>query len=212
MKRSKPSWFITNVPWEIKKLIWKLWESGLTVSGTATYLERNPQEYPVYSRHTITKVRDELMNLPGSKLDQLLSEVPEVEDFVKELRPDYAKPKAAESEQQAQHSRELSTTLLIIASNLEKIRNTPPESLGDPLGHTIYTMGGKIYGGSWAYEDQSTLGDVDEKVAIELLKRLQDKGEFPELADIEDWRELKENSVTEVFIQRLNRRAHQGNL
>lgn len=104
------------------------------------------------------------------------------------------------------------TTSLIIASNLGKIRNAPPESLGDLLGYTVFTIGEKIYGGSWVYEDRATLGDVDEKVATELLKRLQDEGEFPELADIEDWRELKENSVTEAFIQRLNRRAHQGNI
>lgn len=114
-------------------------------------------------------------------------------------------------EEQSPQSEELQTIALIIASNLEKIRNAPPESLGDPFGHTVYTMGEKVYGGWWVHEDRAKLGDVDRKVAAELLKRLREEGEFPELADIEDWKELSEAKVTEDFIQRLNSRAHRGN-
>ena len=210
MKQQKPSWLLTNVPWETKKSIWKLWESGVIISDTLTYLEKNPQGHPVYSRHTISRVREELTKLPVSKIIQLLSELPEIKDFVIELRPDYVAQELHEEEQRAQHSSDFTTTALIIASNLEKIRNAPPQSLGDPLGHTIYTVGENVYGGWWVNEDRARLGDVDRTVASELLKRLKEEGEFPELADIGDWAELRETAVTEDFIQRLISRAHRG--
>ncbi|HUV53411.1 MAG TPA: hypothetical protein VMW64_10120, partial [Dehalococcoidia bacterium] len=114
-------------------------------------------------------------------------------------------------EEQSPRSKELQTAALIIASNLEKIRSAPPESLGDPFGHTVFTMGEKVYGGLWVHEDRAKLGDVDRTVAAELLKRLKEEGEFPELAEIDDWEELKEARVTEDFIQRLISRAHRGN-
>ncbi len=114
-------------------------------------------------------------------------------------------------EEQSPQSKKLQTTALILASNLEKIRNAPAESLGDPFGHTVFTMGEKVYGGWWVYEDRAKLGDVDRTVVAELLKRLKEEGEFPELAEIDDWEELKEASVTEDFIQRLISRAHRGN-
>ncbi len=103
------------------------------------------------------------------------------------------------------------TAVLIIASNLEKIRNAPPQSLGDPLGRTIYTVEEKIYGGWWVYEDRAKLGDVDKAVAATLLKSLKEEGEFPELVDIDDWKDLRESLVSEEFIQRLISRAHRGN-
>ena len=106
--------------------------------------------------------------------------------------------------------KEYATAALIIASNLEKIRSAPPESLGDPFGHTICIVGEKVYGGWWANEDRAKLGDVDRKVAAELLNRLKEEGEFTELADIEDWKGLKEEQITENFIQRLISRAHRG--
>ena len=98
-----------------------------------------------------------------------------------------------------------------MASNLEKIRNAPSESLGDPYGRRVYTVGKKIYGGWWIYEDQAKLGDVDRKLAAKLFKRLKEEGEFPELADISNWTKLKETDNTENFIQRLISRAHRGN-
>lgn len=69
-----------------------------------------------------------------------------------------------------------------------------------------------MYGGWWVHEDRARLGDVDRVVAAKLLNSLQEEGGFPELTDIDDWKELKEDSVTEDFIQRLNSRAHRGNL
>ena len=68
-----------------------------------------------------------------------------------------------------------------------------------------------MYGGWWIWDDQAKLGDVDKIAAVELLKRLKEEGEFPELADIEDWTELTDDQITENFIQRLISRAHRGN-
>ena len=113
-------------------------------------------------------------------------------------------------EEQSPRSRELQATALIIASNLEKIRNTPSFSLGDPFGHTGYTVGEKLYGGWWIYDDRAKLGDVDKTAAAELLNRLKEEGELPELVEIEDWAELKDDQITENFIQRLISRAHRG--
>jgi len=115
-------------------------------------------------------------------------------------------------EQQSPQSKKLQTTVLILASNLEKIHNAPAESLGDPFGHKIYTVGEKIFGGWWIYEDQAKLGDIDKALAAELLERLKEEGEFPELIDIHNWTKLKETHNTESFIQRLIARAHIGNL
>lgn len=111
---------------------------------------------------------------------------------------------------QSPQSKKIQTTALILASNLEKIRNAPAESLGDPFGRKVYTVGKKIYGGWWTYEDQAKLGDVDRKLAPKLFKRLKAEGEFPELADISNWRKLKETHNTEDFIQHLIARAHRG--
>lgn len=129
------------------------------------------------------------------------------------LRNDYEAIKAI-AETTARKSplpEDQATAALAIAYNLGEIRKAPPESLGDPFGHTIYTMGAKVYGGRWVHEDRARLENVDEKAADALLKRLQEEGEFPELADIGDWKELKEDSVTVDFIQRLINRVHRGN-
>ena len=211
MKPQKPSWFITNVPWEIKKIIWKLWESGVTINDTLTYLEKNSQGHPVYSRHTIGRVREELTKLPVGKIIQLLSELPEIREFVLELRPDYAEHELHEEEQRVQDSDELSTTALVIASNLEKYRNFSSPSEKDPLSRSVYTVRENVYGGWWIFDDQARLGDVDKKAAERLLKCLKEEGEISELEDIKDWAELKDDIITENFIQRLISRAHRGN-
>ena len=112
---------------------------------------------------------------------------------------------------QSPQSKKIQTTALILASNFEKIRNAPAESLGDLLERKVYTVGKKIYGGWWIYEDQAKLGDVDRKLATKLLKCLKEEGGFPELADISNWTKLKETDNTENFIQRLVARAHKGN-
>ncbi len=114
-------------------------------------------------------------------------------------------------EEQSPRSKELQTTALVLASNLEKIRNAPPESLGDPFGHSAYPVGELVFGGWWIYEeDRAKLGDVDRELASELLKLLKEEGDFPELVDIDDWSELNYDLITESFIQRLTVRAYRG--
>lgn len=129
------------------------------------------------------------------------------------LRYDYEDIKsiADKTTQESPHSKELSTTLLIIASNLEKYRNVASDSSADPFGLTVYTVDEKVYGGWWVFEDRARLGDVDRALAAELLGYLKREGEFPELADIGDWSELNDTQITEDFIQRLISRAHRGN-
>lgn len=207
MKRAKPSWTITNVTWETKKLIWKHWASGETVSETARYFEEHIDSHAVYSRHTISRVRDELIKLPVSKLIQLLSELPEVEDFVKEIRPDYAEKKVEESNRLAQYNAELTTTALTIATNLEKYQNEPITFHGTERDR----VGEIVYGGWWLGEERARLGDVDKKLAARLLSCLKEEGKFPELDNIQDWSELNDTQITVNFILRLISRAHRGN-
>jgi hypothetical protein len=157
---------------------------------------------------TIKRIIDRDINLLSP--DVVIAKLP---PHVWRLRDDYEaiKSLADKTTQESPYSRELTTAALIIASNLEKIRNAPSNSLGDPFGHTVYTVGEKVYGGWWVYGDRGKLGDVDKNVAAELLKCLKDEEGFPELADIGDWSELEEVQITEDLIQRLNARAHRGN-
>ena len=110
-------------------------------------------------------------------------------------------------EEQSPRSKALQTAALIIASNLEKYRNEPAAYLGTEMDR----MGERVFGGWWIGEDRAKLGDVDRKAATELLKHLKDEGEFPELADIENWKDLNDTRITEDFIQRLISRAQRGN-
>ena len=125
------------------------------------------------------------------------------------LRGDYEaiKSLAIKTARGSPLSKEHSTAALIIASNLEKYRNEP----GAFLGTEIDKVWDRVYGGWWIGEERAKLGDVDRKVAAELLGHLKEEGEFPELADIEDWSELNDTQITENFIQRLISRAHRGN-
>ncbi len=99
------------------------------------------------------------------------------------------------------------TTALIIASNYEIYRNEPAAYLGTEIDR----MGERVFGGWWIGEDRAKLGDVDREVAAELLIRLKEEGEFPELADIENWKDLNDTKIADDFIQRLITRAHRGN-
>lgn len=125
------------------------------------------------------------------------------------LRDDYEaiKSLADRASQESPRSKELTTTALIIASNLEKYRNEPAAFLGTEINE----VWDRVYGGWWIGEGRAKLGDVDREVAAELLGYLKGEGEFPELADIGDWSELNDIQITEDFIQRLISRAHRGN-
>jgi len=153
---------------------------------------------------TIKRIIEKDINLLSPEV--VIAKLP---SHVWHLRDDYAAIKtiAETTLRKSPLPKDQVTAALIIASNVEKIRNAPSESLGDPFGHTVFTMGEKVLGGWWVHEDRAKLGDVDKKVAAELLKRLKEEGEFPELADIEGWKDLRESLVTEEFIQRLIGRA-----
>ena len=48
-------------------------------------------------------------------------------------------------EEQSSQSKELQTVALIIASNLEKLRNAPSPALGDPFGRSAYPVGDRSH-------------------------------------------------------------------
>ena len=153
---------------------------------------------------TIKRIIENDINLLSPEI--IIAKLP---PHVWHLRDDYEyiKSLAGKTAPRQPLSKEHSTAALIIASNLEKYRNEP----GAFLGTEIDKVWDRVYGGWWIGEERAKLGDVDRKVATELLGRLKEEGEFPELADIEDWSELNDTQITENFIQRLISRAHRGN-
>ena len=205
-----------EVSFEIKTLIW---DKAATIGNRPEVILRELEN----ELRRLRKERDFYEEAPDVRTIKRIIErdinllSPEVvtaklSPHIWHLRDDYEAIKSL-AENTARKSRlpkEHATAALIIASNLEKIRNAPSDSLGDPFGHTVYTVGEKVYGGWWIYEDRVKLGDVDKMAAAELLTRLKEEGEFPELVDIGDWAELKEDQITEDFIQRLISRAHSG--
>ena len=216
IQSDKQPWRRTRVDWETKKKIWERWALGDTQNDTANFFELHADEFPKgpFHRHTIGRVRKELLELPHGWLDKLIDELPEIYAFVREKRPDsieYIGRTQEPVETQSDHDSKLSIELSIIASNLEKIYNVPSPALGDPFGNTLYTVGEKVFGGWWVEDDKAKLGDVDRGLAGELLENLKEEGEFTELVDIGDWSDLNYNLITENFIQRLISRAHRGN-
>lgn len=86
----KPSWTKTNVPWDIKKVVWQLWAKGDTIQATQRFFELNQGEYvntPLDSK-TIKKVREELGNLPDELAKILIKESPEVSSLFERKKPD----------------------------------------------------------------------------------------------------------------------------
>ena len=110
-------------------------------------------------------------------------------------------------EEQSSQSKELQTTTLTIATNLEKYQNEPITFHGTEMDG----VGEIVYGGWWLGEERARLGDVNRKLAARLLICLKKEGEFPELDNIQDWSELNDTQITVNFIQRLISRAHRGN-
>jgi hypothetical protein len=90
MVRRKASWVKTNVPWNIKIVIWQQWAQGNTITETARFFELHTEDYKgaPFDRNTISKVWDELSCLPIGQLIKLVNESPELKDFVIDLRSD----------------------------------------------------------------------------------------------------------------------------
>ena len=201
---------------EVKLIIW---EKAATTGNKPWVIQRELEN----ELHKLEKEQDQYEDTPDVRtikriiekdIDELSQEVviAKLEPHIWPLRNDYEEIKSlADSKLRGSAlPKELVTTALIIASNLEKIRNAPLKSSGDPLGRTwLFTVGEEVYGGWWIYEDiHGKLGDVDEVLALQLLQILKDQAGFPELMQIDDWADLKEDDNTEEFIQRLISWAH----
>lgn len=198
---------------ELKTLIW---DKAATIGNRPEVilreleneLRRLRKERDFYEEapdvRTIKRIIEKDINLLSPEV--VIAKLP---PHVWHLRDDYEdiKSLADKTPQESPHSKELSTTLLIIASNLEKYRNEPAAFLGTKMDK----VWDRVYGGWWIGEERAKLGDVDREVAAELLKHLREEGGFPELVDIKDWAELNDTQITEDFIQRLIARAHRGN-
>ncbi|MCX5998157.1 MAG: hypothetical protein NTU41_00810 [Chloroflexi bacterium] len=109
-----------------------------------------------------------------------------------------------------QHYTELSTTGLVLASNLDSYLG----ELGtDELG-TDSEVGDVVYGG-WLNlmgGERDALSvemhKVDKRIASNLLLHI--KVEFPELTEIKDWAELADDKITKNFVERLRLKVTQG--
>ena len=90
MTTKRPDWVKTNVPWEIKKEIWACWALGDTVEKTVISFQLNDKAKGKYDIHrdTISKVRQELLELPIVLLTKLIREKPETKYLIDQERPE----------------------------------------------------------------------------------------------------------------------------
>ena len=205
-RKKEPSFELKTLIWDKAVTIGK--KPEVILRELDTELQRLRKEDKFHEDtpdvRTIKRIIEEDINLLDSEV--VITKLPR---HIWHLRDDYEDIKSLVGKTAPRQplSKEHSTAALIIASNLEKYRNEP----GAFLGTEIDKVWDRVYGGWWIGEERAKLGDVDRKVAAELLGHLKEEGEFPELADIEDWSELNDTQITENFIQRLISRAHRGN-
>ena len=204
MRQPKPGWKKTNTPWEIEKVIWLRWALGDTKKETVHYLDGHRDEYPnaPVHRDTIKTVRGEFLALPSELLDKLISDLPEIEHFVKEKRPDYLQKRPGKYTPPSPHTIELSATALAIAKNLEKYRQEKAACIGSPhcLGDALYEQN--------ATAILANLDHIEREKATDLFSHLKD--DSTELKGLTDWEELKDDLITTSFINRLELKAHEG--
>jgi transcriptional regulator with XRE-family HTH domain len=105
--------------------------------------------------------------------------------------------------EQTKHFQELSIALLALVSNFETYL--------DNLSTVFGKVGDAVYGGG-LYEIGNgrsvIMQKVDKSMALNLLEHL--KGEFPELANISDWSDLTNSSLSGGFIELLKLKANRG--
>ncbi len=207
MKQAKPSWKKTNVPWEIKKVIWQRWALGDTEKETVQYFDCHRDEYQNAPGHrdTISKVRDELLELPIDLLEQVMNEVPETRQLVEEKRADYAEQEAVKSKQRPQRKPliDLRVTALGLESNLRRCRDDPiiRKSPTDKIGSIVYGAE-PILGTSWLGQAEIiALAKVNQSIANNVLDQLRKR--YPELAGITDWADLTYEQITEDLLLEL---------
>ncbi|MFC2035825.1 hypothetical protein ACFLUJ_06870 [Chloroflexota bacterium] len=90
MKIQRPRSVKTTVNWETKKLIWLKLAQGETINATLRFLELNTDKYDDIpsSRNTITRAREEIYTLNLSLARKLVEEMPAIESFLLEKRPE----------------------------------------------------------------------------------------------------------------------------
>lgn len=106
-----------------------------------------------------------------------------------------------------QHHTELSTTGLVLASNLNSYLDW---GTGSIIGDVVY--------GGWLNEIDGTrdalsveMYQVNRPIAFNLLFHLKGEAEeFPELTDVKDWAGLANDKITKDFVERLRLKANRG--
>jgi hypothetical protein len=90
MPRFRPKWALTNTDWETRKIIWQRLALGEPISKIQLFFELNADKYcnAPLDRDTITRVTEELSNLPSELITKLITEVPEIKSYILEIRPD----------------------------------------------------------------------------------------------------------------------------
>jgi hypothetical protein len=123
MKDSKPNWQITNVSWEIRKVILQQLARGQTITEILHDFELHADLYlnaPI-DRNTISKVKKELALMPDELVKTLIMEVPEAKAYILESRPDL---KASEiSSNSTTLDQSLNTDPIIIKAKKEHLND-----------------------------------------------------------------------------------------
>ena len=207
MRQPKPGWKKTNVSWEIRKVIWQRWALGDTEIETVHYFDRHRDEYPNAPGHrdTISKVRDELLELPIDLLEQAMNEVPEIRRLMEEKRPDYVEQAAVESKRRPQREPliDLRVTALGLKNNLRRCRDDPIiyRSPGDKIGSIVYgaepILGTTFFGQAKLI----ALAKLSQSRAKNVLDQLKER--CPALVNITDWADLTYEQITEDLLVEL---------
>lgn len=207
MRQVKPSWAKTNVSWEIKEVIWQRWSLGDTEIETIHYLDRHRAEYPNAPGHrdTISKVRDELLELPVDLQQQVMNEVPEIRHLIEEKRPDYAEQEVVKSKRRPQRGPliDLRVTALGLKNNLRRCRDDPIiyKSPGDKIGSIVYGAE-PILGTTFLGQvELIALAKLSQSRAKNVLDQLKER--CPALVNITDWADLTHEQITEDLLLEL---------
>jgi len=109
--------------------------------------------------------------------------------------------------EKAEHFQQLSIVLLALASNLESYRDQIDIDSSSRVGDIVY--GGWLNLVDGVADALSVkMRDIDKSLALNLLLHL--RKEFPELANISDWAQLRDDKINHDFIARLKIKASRG--